>query len=262
MSNYTYHGTSDLIVLPGRSVQTYPSGLVRVERSFACRKADVARYRNILRVNEPMPYDDGAPTIDGLFIFPEPQEQVRDDGFVEFRVTAYGRTNTTGVIETSFELGFFQTGGDNSSSPSGAIEDGFSGLARAWIPSYIQKIVSPVSSFIESLPLVDRTPIAVQMGATEITTLSETGSVFVPYDIWENWVRTGPASPLIYKNFELTSTIGSFQSLIRIGGRPYDQVNRFTGGAPKIESSTNFGIFSEYVISYTYYFNVEFGKNR
>jgi hypothetical protein len=91
--SYQYHGTSDLIALPGRSVQTYPSGLVRVERSFMCRKADVARYRNILRVNEPMPFDNGAPAIDGLFIFPEPQEQVRDDGFVEFRVTAYGRTN-------------------------------------------------------------------------------------------------------------------------------------------------------------------------
>jgi hypothetical protein len=40
-----------------------------------------------------MPDDDGAPAIDGLYIFPEPQEAVRDDGFVEFRVTAYGRTN-------------------------------------------------------------------------------------------------------------------------------------------------------------------------
>ena len=65
---------------------------MRVERSFMCRKDDVARYKNILRVNEPMPLDDGAPAIDGLYIFPEPQEQVRDDGFVEFRVTAYGRS--------------------------------------------------------------------------------------------------------------------------------------------------------------------------
>jgi hypothetical protein len=109
MSNYTYHGTRDLIAMPGRSVQTFPSGLVRVERSFMCRKADVARYRNALRVNEPMPFDDGAPAIDGLFIFPEPQEQVRDDGFVEFRVTAYGRTGETGVIEknTFFSFVFF-----------------------------------------------------------------------------------------------------------------------------------------------------------
>ena len=91
--------------MPGRSVQTYPSGLVRVERSFVCRKADVARYRNILRVNEPMPFDDGAPAFDGLFIFPDPQEQVRDDGFVELRVTAYGRTGLVPFVERGSALG-------------------------------------------------------------------------------------------------------------------------------------------------------------
>jgi hypothetical protein len=56
-----------------------------------------------------MPFDDGAPAIDGLFIFPDPQEQVRDDGFVEFRVTAYGRTRTQGdsTLEKGSELGQF-----------------------------------------------------------------------------------------------------------------------------------------------------------
>ena len=93
---YTYHGTSNLIALPGRTVQTYPSGLVRVERSFVCRKADVATYRKQIKVGDKMPNDDGAPAIDGLYIFPDPQENTRDDGFVEFRVTAYGRTNETG----------------------------------------------------------------------------------------------------------------------------------------------------------------------
>lgn len=91
--SYQYHGKTNLIALPNRTVQTYPSGLVRVERSFVCRKNQADRYRAELRVNEPMPLDDGRPAIDGLFIFPEPQEAVRDDGFVEFRVTAYGRTN-------------------------------------------------------------------------------------------------------------------------------------------------------------------------
>ena len=88
---YTYHGTSELIALPNRTVQTYPSGLVRVERSYVCRKDEVAKFRNTIRVNELMPFDNGTPAFDGLYIFPEPQEIVRDDGFVEFRVTAYGR---------------------------------------------------------------------------------------------------------------------------------------------------------------------------
>jgi hypothetical protein len=56
-----------------------------------------------------MPFDNGAPAIDGLYIFPEPQEIVRDDGFVEFRVTAYGRTRTQGDenLERGSELGEF-----------------------------------------------------------------------------------------------------------------------------------------------------------
>jgi hypothetical protein len=78
---------------PGRSVQTFPSGLVRVERRYFCRKADAFRYRSDLAVGNLLPNDDGAPAIDGLYIYPEPQEQSRDDGFVEFRVTAYGRSN-------------------------------------------------------------------------------------------------------------------------------------------------------------------------
>jgi hypothetical protein len=88
-------------------VQAFPSGLVRVERSFACRHEDAARYRNTLSVNEPMPFDDGAPAINGLFIFPEPQEQLRDDGFVEFRVTAYGSSNAVGQQEKRLESGTY-----------------------------------------------------------------------------------------------------------------------------------------------------------
>ena len=85
-------------------MQTFPSGLVRVERTYLCRRGDEARYRSQLAVGDPLPDDDGAPAIDGLYIFPEPQEQSRDDGFVEFRVTAYGRTNTSGTIERQGEI--------------------------------------------------------------------------------------------------------------------------------------------------------------
>jgi hypothetical protein len=90
---YTYHGTSNLVMAPGRSVQTFPSGLVRVERSYTCRKADAARYRADLAVGNVLPGDDGTPALDGVYIFPEPMELAREDGFTEFRVTAYGRSN-------------------------------------------------------------------------------------------------------------------------------------------------------------------------
>jgi hypothetical protein len=99
MSNYIYHGSQGLITLPERNVQTFPSGLVRIDRVYACRKTLADRFRRDLAVGNPLPFDDGAPAIDGAFIFPDPQEVVRDDGFAEFRVSAYGRTKTTPTIE-------------------------------------------------------------------------------------------------------------------------------------------------------------------
>ena len=101
---YTYHGTTNLIALPTRTVQTYPSGLVRVERSFVCRKENADNQRTTLVVGQTIPLDLGPPAIDGLYIFPEPQENVRDDGFVEFRVTAYGRSNFVGSAVLGVQL--------------------------------------------------------------------------------------------------------------------------------------------------------------
>jgi hypothetical protein len=106
MSNYTYHGTSDLIAMPGRSVQTYPSGLMRVERLFLCRKSDASKHRKILQVNNFMPNDNNAPAIDGLLIFPEPQERDRDDGFIEFKVSAYARWKDEDYISKGAALIF------------------------------------------------------------------------------------------------------------------------------------------------------------
>jgi hypothetical protein len=104
-NNYTYHGTRDLIALPGRTVQTFPSGLVRVDRTYACRAADAGRFRPQFAVGNPLPFDDGSPAIDGLFIFPDAQEEVRDDGFVHFSVSGYGRTNTNGYDRREFVQG-------------------------------------------------------------------------------------------------------------------------------------------------------------
>jgi hypothetical protein len=105
MSNYTYHGTRDLIALPGRTVQTFPSGLVRVDRTYACRAADAGRFRQQFAVGSPLPFDDGTPSIDGLFIFPDAQEEAGDDGFVKFRVSGYGRTNINGYDRREFVQG-------------------------------------------------------------------------------------------------------------------------------------------------------------
>jgi hypothetical protein len=45
-----------------------------------------------------LPFDDGTPAIDGIYIGSEPNETLGDDGFARFKTSAYGRTNTTGKI--------------------------------------------------------------------------------------------------------------------------------------------------------------------
>jgi hypothetical protein len=119
MSNYTYHGTRNLIALPGRSVQTFPSGLVRVDRTYACQAADAGKYRPQFAVGNPLPFDDGTPSIDQMSIFPEPKEEQGSDGFVRFGVSAYGRVNTTGTTQSYFEEGRFTV--NASSVGSGAV---------------------------------------------------------------------------------------------------------------------------------------------
>jgi len=256
MNNYTYHGTRDLIALPGRSVQTYPSGLVRVERSFMCRKSDVARYRNILRVNEPMPFDDGAPAIDGLFIFPEPQEQVRDDGFVEFRVTAYGRTSATGIIEKSFKKGVFNCFVNDTRE--GEAFFSFSVLIPAIMPTYVQKIVLQDSQVFDFSFQINVEVLPTSVGMTTFSA-SESGNIefsqqFVPYEVWENFAMTGPSpAGLLFNGIRLT-TFGPTSDT------PFSGKQKTSYTLSREVTSVNFGAFSEYTITYEPYFQVELVK--
>ena len=96
-------GQSALKTQEGRAVQTYPSGLVRVERTYVCPTADEARFRPVLAEGAILPFDDGTPSIDGLYIFPTPNEIRRDDGYTELRVAAYGRVIT--LQELTIERG-------------------------------------------------------------------------------------------------------------------------------------------------------------
>lgn len=87
-----------------RTVTTFPSGLIRVDQSFACKITAAATHRATLAVGANFP-GDSYPAMDGLKIFPEPQEKRRDDGFTEFAVSGFGRSNATG--RTTFEFKFF-----------------------------------------------------------------------------------------------------------------------------------------------------------
>jgi hypothetical protein len=89
-----------------RTVSTFPSGLVRVEQTFICPTSHAATHRAALAVGNNMP-GGSAPAIDGLKIFPEPQEKERTDSFTEFVVSAYGRTNTAGDQLISSRVSIF-----------------------------------------------------------------------------------------------------------------------------------------------------------
>jgi hypothetical protein len=95
-----------LIPQAGRSASTFPSGLVRVDQTYLGLTSQATTHRATLAVGNSMPDGDSSPCIDGLKIFPEPQEVRREDGFTEYKVSAYGRINTHGKADSNFESGF------------------------------------------------------------------------------------------------------------------------------------------------------------
>jgi len=92
-----------LIPQPGRAVNTFPSGLVRVDQTYLGLTSQSAAHRATLAVGNNMPDGDSSPCIDGLKIFPEVQERRREDGFTEYIVSAFGRVNTTGSVLFAWE---------------------------------------------------------------------------------------------------------------------------------------------------------------
>jgi hypothetical protein len=106
--SYTLYTTtaaaSGLIPQPGRAVNTFPSGLVRVDQTYLGLTANAELNRAFLAVGNDMPDGDSSPCIDGLKIFPEVQEVRREDGFTEYQVCAYGRCNLSGKSVLEFEV--------------------------------------------------------------------------------------------------------------------------------------------------------------
>jgi hypothetical protein len=104
----TTTAASGLIPQPGRAVDTFPSGLVRVTQTYIGLTANAATHRVTLAVGMDMPDADSSPCIDGLKIFPEVQERRREDGMTEYIVSAYGRANTIGKLSKSLNVSTVQ----------------------------------------------------------------------------------------------------------------------------------------------------------
>lgn len=111
MSITIYESTpSGLYATGDRTVSTFPSGLLRVDQTFVCRTSAAATHRATLAVGADMP-GESAPAIDGLKIFPVPQEKHRDDGFTEFVVSGYGRCSTSSLIDPVSETYYLYKNG-------------------------------------------------------------------------------------------------------------------------------------------------------
>ena len=100
-----------LIAQPDRSVATFDSGLIRVDQTFVGTTQNAETHRATLAVGNDFP-GDTSPGIDGLFIFPSPQETRTGDGLTTFMVSGYGRATdqlisqrrgtTSTVIKSSY----------------------------------------------------------------------------------------------------------------------------------------------------------------
>jgi hypothetical protein len=105
---YTRNGEG-VFELPGRTVNTFTSGLVRVDTSYAIKTSNIAAARSVdFQVGSEI-VGDSYPAVDGLFLYPEPQEVRREYGMTELMVSYYGRTRTDvpppTVIERSITSG-------------------------------------------------------------------------------------------------------------------------------------------------------------
>jgi hypothetical protein len=90
---YTRDG-EDIFELPGRTVNTFTSGLVRVDTSYAIKTSNIAAARSVdFQVGSEI-VGDSYPAVDGLFLYPEPQEVRRETGITELMASYYGRTIT------------------------------------------------------------------------------------------------------------------------------------------------------------------------
>lgn len=118
-----------LIATPGRTVNSFENGIIRVDRTYVCATSSAATHRATLVVGGVAPDENAWPTLDGLYIHPTPSEVERGNGFTEFKVSSFGRTSNTsssmllGVRKHRQDLFDNNTGSINYSvwTPAGTI---------------------------------------------------------------------------------------------------------------------------------------------
>jgi len=80
--------------LPGRTVNTFASGLVRVDQSYAIPTANIQSVRTSSFQLGSEITGDTYPAVDGLYLYPDAQEVRKETGITELMASYYGRTRT------------------------------------------------------------------------------------------------------------------------------------------------------------------------
>lgn len=95
-----YTSQDALVPTEARVVETFESGLVRVTQKYHGLEKNNASDRLLLKVGSQLPGGNIYPAIESLDIFHDPSE-TSHMGISTYTVTAYGRTNTTGILTTT-----------------------------------------------------------------------------------------------------------------------------------------------------------------
>lgn len=91
---YTRDG-EDFFELPGRTVNTFTSGLVRIDSTYLVKTSNIQTVKDSnFKVGSPIYGNDEYPAVDGLYLYPEAQERRRETGMTEIIASYYGRTRT------------------------------------------------------------------------------------------------------------------------------------------------------------------------
>jgi len=91
---YTKDG-ADIFALPGRTVNTFASGLVRVDQNYALKTSNIQFARDdYFQIGSVIFDEDQYPAVDGLYLYPEAQEIRKEYGMTELIASYYGRTRT------------------------------------------------------------------------------------------------------------------------------------------------------------------------
>jgi hypothetical protein len=234
MATIIYEQTPGALIPTGdRVISTFPSGLVRVDQSFSCKTSSATTHRNALAVGNNFP-NGNYPAIDGLNIFPEPQEKIGSDGFTEFLVSAYGRT-TTDVNDVTIPAIY-----NNVSDSSVYIREGF-------IRKYVVKKGETFSKPIDAEPTITQTFTENASATISLTSLSGAGTFNNPWgSVWVSFRGTGVVTisdfnitnPLIYAIINGISANHLVKVNVGLQGSPFAKVS-VTGSVTNL-SATRF----------------------